>query len=1652
MLPNTDMDTDTVTNAISRLADLLEEQRQEQAKTNERNEGQLRTLTETVNQLQQQNGTPTRSTDDASQDTEDASPTTDDDAPVTEAAGAGSGATPSAPARFGAMSTPAPRLHEGASLREFACWRDKFDGYAIITGLSSLHQKTQTAALMSLLDDHWTRTLRHGLDVNINTSDINSILDSMERHLRQQRNIILDRRDFYSRQQEDGEPFDDYLVALREIAQFCDFCTHCFESQLRDRIVMGIRDEETLRALLSENNLTLQATVSICRARENAQQNSSVMSSQVQPVSAYRRHRTASARRPARSRRESPQREANHAADACSNCGWAAHADQQACPARSATCHYCGRRGHFQSVCRQRAAASERTSGASERTSGNRQDRRPRHREPYQPRVNALYVADVWINGLSTRRTPRVRLRMTHSQGTGTSLWTPDTGAEISCIGVSQAEALRINVADLSPPTDTLYAAGGHELQCRGTFECDLTLGKVTTTVTVSVVQGLDGALLSWYDAIALDILPRDFPAQLRYVKGSELTPVTSSAHESGSPPATSPPRGTPDRHHARSRPPLPPRPDSEPPPPPHSSRPTKEGATADDDDEAAPLNDVTADKHNQMPRLNDVTGNERTPAFSSSRPTSPRNDVITDKRDQTDPPPPPPPPEPATSGLLPSWDPSQGEPSEAQKRSHLAAIKAAFPRVFSTKPPLREMTGGPARITLMEDARPYAATAARPIPFSWQDDIKRQIDELLEQGVIAPVDYPTEWCHQIVAVAKHTESSTTAGSQVRLTVDLTRLNKYVRRGAHPVCTPQDAVSSIGTGARYFTKLDARSGYFQVPLDRRDQDLTCFITPWGRYRMLRLPQGLSVSGDEYNRRGDQALAGIPRTCKIVDDVLAHDSDYSEHLRHVIHILTRCDTAGITLNPSKLVFAEPSVNYCGYEVTSAGYTADQRKVKAIAEFPTPENITDLRSFLGLVNQLGSFSSDTAAAAEPLRDLLRPNYTWAWTETHSMAFEAVKKALISPPVLSFFDPHLPTALQTDASRLNGLGYALLQRHGEQWRLVQCGSRFLSDTESRYAAIELELLAVTWAVRKCHLFLAGLPSFEILTDHRPLIPILNQKSLPEIDNPRLRRLRMKLLAYSFTCSWQSGKTHCIPDALSRSPVDQPTAEDEEAEEDVTHQLRSIVMRSVTQLDQDGVRISPIEDVTLTRVRDAARADPEYTALCDVTLRGFPPQRSDLTPDLRPYWGVRDRLAVDDGVLVCGPRLVIPRSLRRETLRRLHDSHQGIERTLRRARQSVYWAGIDRDITATVQSCTACQERLPSQQKEPMMTDPPPSRVFESVSTDFFHHAGRTYLVYVDRLSGWPTVIHCDGEATARTLVRHLREIFAATGVPCLLRSDGGPQYTAHHTRDFLRRWGVTHQMSTPHYPQSNGHAEAAVKLVKRLIQKVTTSGNLDCDAFAHGLLEIRNTPRADGRSPAEILYGHPLRSAVPIHHRAFASEWQRIADECDRRQDSLRDATRERYDRTAKPLPGMRIGAHVTIQDRNTGLWDRRGTIVGVGRSRDILVKLPSGRTLWRNRRFLRPFRPLVPTSGSPAAQPPAPPSPTPPTPPPRAAPAPPHSAVTGHVPRRAVTFADPLTSDGSGSPSPSPQRPILRRSSRQVSRPARLQIDPHFPFYG
>ena len=275
---------------------------------------------------------------------------------------------------------------------------------------------------------------------------------------------------------------------------------------------------------------------------------------------------------------------------------------------------------------------------------------------------------------------------------------------------------------------------------------------------------------------------------------------------------------------------------------------------------------------------------------------------------------------------------------------------------------------------------------------------------------------------------------------------------------------------------------------------------------------------------------DEAFAGLTGYRRIVDDIVIYDSDEAQHTDHVRQFLRRCSERKITLNTEKWLFAKTEVNFAGFHLSAAGYRVDDAITEAISKFPITTSHSDLRSFVGLVNQLSSSTPTVDSLLAPLRPLLSTKNDFMWSPSLTVAFDDVKRCLTSAPTLSFFDPSRPTRLCTDASR-RGLGFVLQQQSDDTWVMIQAGSQFLSDAESRYAIIELELLAVAWAIMKCRLFLAGLPHFRVITNHHPLVPILNTHRLDEIENPRLQRIRTKIMTYNFTTEWVKGPSTLYP-----------------------------------------------------------------------------------------------------------------------------------------------------------------------------------------------------------------------------------------------------------------------------------------------------------------------------------------------------------------------------------------------------------------------------------------------------------------------------------------------------------------------------------------
>ena len=191
---------------------------------------------------------------------------------------------------------------------------------------------------------------------------------------------------------------------------------------------------------------------------------------------------------------------------------------------------------------------------------------------------------------------------------------------------------------------------------------------------------------------------------------------------------------------------------------------------------------------------------------------------------------------------------------------------------------------------------------------------------------------------------------------------------------------------------------------------------------------------------------------------------------------------------------------------------------------------------------------------------------------------------------------------------------------------------------------------------------------------------------------------------------------------------------------------------------------------------------------------------------------------LTIDDDLIVYGCRLLIPRQMGREMLNQLHEAHQGMVRTKQRARLTIYWPGLDNDIDNMVSQCTQCQTHLPSHSKEPLISKPRPAQPFQEIAADFWYHAGRNYLVFVDCFTDWPTVVPMSKCATSTDLNTAARELFSRTAMPDVFWSDGGPQFTSHQFQNFSTHWGFRHLVSSPYYPQRNGKAEATVKAMKK------------------------------------------------------------------------------------------------------------------------------------------------------------------------------------------------------------------------------------------
>ena len=817
----------------------------------------------------------------------------------------------------------------------------------------------------------------------------------------------------------------------------------------------------------------------------------------------------------------------------------------------------------------------------------------------------------------------------------------------------------------------------------------------------------------------------------------------------------------------------------------------------------------------------------------------------------------------------------------------------------------------GPIKLVVDPEVPPHI-DAPRKTPIALKDAIKEELDDMVKSGVIRKVTEPTDWVSSIAYAKKKT-------GKIRICLDPRRLNLALKRPHHKIPTIEELTHQF-CGSRYFSKLDAKSGYWSVQLNEESQLLTTFQTPYGRYCFTRLPFGLKVSQDIFQLKMDQILERVEGATGISDDVVVYGKTEEQHDNSLRNLMKAAAENGLVFNSEKCTIKTQSITFFGATYTPEGVHPDPDKVSDLKAMPAPASKKELQEFLGFVTYMSPFIHNLAEKAAPLRELLKKDSFFIWGEHHQKCFQALKDTVSEDATLIYFDTNKTTTLETDAS-IKGLGVTILQND----KPVAYASKTLTDAETRYACIERELLAIVYGVERFHTYLYG-QKFIVKTDHKPLVMILSKPLVRA--PPRLQRMLLRLQQYDFSIEYKPGKDMTIADTLSRLPS---PGNDKTIDLDIT----------VGQVRFSTERIKSIQEET--------KCDRTLCKLIPTIINGWPDTIQEVPEAIRSFWSFRDELSVEDGIVLKGDRVVIPKNLQQETMRQLHAAHQGVEKTRLRARASVYWQGISKDIEKLTSQCPICQEHQKNQVPETLNPHEIPTQPWEVLGVDFFALDNIQHILVADYFSKFFISRKLPNDYTCKTTIAVLKQIFAEHGIPKTLKSDNGPQFSAKMFQDFAKEWCFDHITSSPIYPKSNGFIERHVQTVKQALIKAKQNGN-DPDLT---LLCLRTTPiSAKIPSPAELITGRKPRGNLPTRHTGNPTD-DLIREKLQHRQDNQKSY----HDTKAKELPPLAPGQYVRFQDQPSSTWKEAVIKEKCQEPRSYIIETPTGKTLRRNRVNIR-----------------------------------------------------------------------------------------------
>lgn len=773
---------------------------------------------------------------------------------------------------------------------------------------------------------------------------------------------------------------------------------------------------------------------------------------------------------------------------------------------------------------------------------------------------------------------------------------------------------------------------------------------------------------------------------------------------------------------------------------------------------------------------------------------------------------------------------------------------------------------------------------------------LKEELKKLEADGLIVKETQHTEWVSNIVLVKRN--------GSVRICLDPIPLNKALKRPHLQFTTIDEILPELGK-AKVFSTVDAKKGFWHVVLDDESSRLTTFWTPFGRYRWIRMPFGISSAPEIFQLKLQEIIQGLKGVECLADDLLIYGSGDSlkealeDHNRNLEQLFFRLENSNVKLNHSKLRLCETSVKFYGHILTDHGLKPDETKISTIQNYPTPTDRKQLHRFIGMVNYLSRFLPNLSAKFTILRRLISEKEDWIWSAKEDEEFNKIKALVGDADTLKYYDVKKPLEIECDASSF-GLGVAVFQSDG----VIGYASRTLTATERNYAQIEKELLAILFACVRFDQLIVGNPRTIVKTDHKPLIAVFRK---PLLSAPRrLQHMLLSLQRYNLELQFVTGKDNVVADAISRAPFDGNYPEDRFDKRNIYHIFSEIA----------GMNMSGYLSITDERLNDIiaeTAVDPSMQLIIGYINEGWPNSVDKVPDSVKLYFKYRNELSTQDGIVFRTDRIVVPHSLRKKLTENVHLSHNGIEATLKLARANIFWPGMSSQIKEAVIQCGICAKFGSSQSPPPMQSHVIPVHPFQLISMDVFFadYEGekKKFLVTVDHYSDFFEVDMLK-DLTPKSTIAICKLNFSRHGKPQRVVTDNGTNFVNKDWKQFAFDWDFEHTTSSPYHQQANGKAEAAVKIAKRLLKKANESGT----DFWYALLHWRNVPNKIGSSPVSRIFSRSTRCGIPM---AAANLIPKPVTDVPEAIERNRRIAKYHYDKRCRNLPPLETGSSVYVQ---------------------------------------------------------------------------------------------------------------------------------------